>query len=137
MFVALVRNPPVRGAYGRHAQPRPRPEPFAPLVAILRSRNPAGQVHLGGAKSARLRPRTRESTFPSMSTLETIVADLRTLPPPKLEEAATLIHRLREDARTERREALRRGASLLSPEDGAELERIIEENCERIDPRDW
>lgn len=90
-----------------------------------------------GAKSARLRPRTRESTFSSVSTLETIVADLRTLPPPKLEEAATLIHRLREDARTERRAALRRGASLLSPEDGAELERIIEENCERIDPRDW
>lgn len=72
-----------------------------------------------------------------MSTLETIVEDLRALPPPKLEEAATLIHRLRENARAERLAALRRSASILSDEDGAELERIVEENCERIDPRDW
>ena len=72
-----------------------------------------------------------------MVTLETIVADLRTLPQPKLEEAATLIQRMREDVRTERQMALRRSASLLSADDGAELERIIEENCERIDPRDW
>ncbi len=72
-----------------------------------------------------------------MSTLETIVEDLRALPPPKLEEAATLIHRLRDNARSERLAALRRSASILSDADGAELERIIEENCERIDPRDW
>ncbi|MGH8021608.1 MAG: hypothetical protein ACREIA_25660 [Opitutaceae bacterium] len=69
--------------------------------------------------------------------METIVEDLRALPPPKLEEAATLIHRLRDNARSERLAALRRSASILSDEDGAELERIIEENCERIDPRDW
>ena len=72
-----------------------------------------------------------------MSTLEMIVEELKTLPPPKLEEAATLIHRLRDDARTERRAALRRSASILSEADGAELERIIGENCERIDPREW
>jgi hypothetical protein len=72
-----------------------------------------------------------------MSTLESIVEDLRTLPPPKLAEAATLIHRLRETSLAERREALRRGAALLSPEDGAELARIIDENCARVDPRDW
>ena len=72
-----------------------------------------------------------------MSTLELIVEELKTLPPPKLEEAATLIHRLREDARAERRAALRRSASILSEADGAELERIIDENCERIDPREW
>ena len=58
-----------------------------------------------------------------MSTLETIVEDLRALPPPKLEEAATLIHRLRDNARSERLAALRRSASILSDEDGAELER--------------
>lgn len=75
--------------------------------------------------------------FQAMSTLETIVADLKTLPPPKLEEAAMLIHGLREGARAERREALRRSASLLSAADGAELEKIIAENCERVDPRDW
>ena len=72
-----------------------------------------------------------------MSTLEIIVEELKTLPPPKLEEAAALIHGLREDARAERRAALRRSASILSAADGAELERIIEENCERIDPREW
>jgi hypothetical protein len=72
-----------------------------------------------------------------MSTLEIIVEELKTLPPPKLEEAATLIHRLREDTRVERRTALRRSASILSEADGMELERIIAENCERIDPRDW
>jgi len=72
-----------------------------------------------------------------MSTLEMIVAELKILPPPKLAEAAALIHGLRENARTERRAALRRSASILSEADGAELERIIEENCERVDPREW
>ncbi len=66
-----------------------------------------------------------------------IVVELKTLPPPKLEEAAALIHGLRVSARAERLEALRRSASILSEADGAELERIIEENCERIDPREW
>lgn len=33
--------------------------------------------------------------FP-MSTLEIIIQDLKTLPPPKLQEAANFIHRLRE-----------------------------------------
>ena len=66
-----------------------------------------------------------------------IVAELKTLPPPKLEEAAALIHGLREGVRTDRRAALRRSATILSEADGAELERIIEENCEKIDAREW
>lgn len=72
-----------------------------------------------------------------MSTLERIVEELKTLPPPKLEEAAALIHGLREHTRADRLAALRRSASILSPADGEELERIIAENCERIDPREW
>ena len=72
-----------------------------------------------------------------MSTLEMIVAELKALPPPKLEEAAGYIHRLHETTREERRAPLRRSASILSEEDGAELERIIEEHCERVDPREW
>ena len=72
-----------------------------------------------------------------MSTLEMILAELKTLPAPKLAEAAALIHGLRENVRTERRAALRHCASILSAADGAELERIIEENCERVDPREW
>lgn len=72
-----------------------------------------------------------------MSTLETIVEELKTLPAPKLAEAATLIHRLRETSRAERLEALRRSAGILSEADGAELEKAIEEGCEKIDARDW
>jgi len=72
-----------------------------------------------------------------MSTLEAIVEDLRTLPPSKLEEAATLIHRLRENARAERLATLERSAGILSDEEGAELERVIKEGCEKIDARDW
>jgi len=72
-----------------------------------------------------------------MSTLEMIVEELRTLPPPKLEEAAALIHGLRERTRAERLAALEKSAGILTDEEGAELERVIEEGCERIDPRDW
>jgi hypothetical protein len=72
-----------------------------------------------------------------MSTLEMIVEELRTLPPPKLEEAAALIHGLRERTRAERLAALEKSAGILTDEEGAELERVIEDGCERIDPRDW
>lgn len=72
-----------------------------------------------------------------MSTLEMIVAELRTLPPPKLEEAANLIHRLRAGTRTERLAALEKSAAILTDDEGAELERVVEEGCEKIDPRDW
>ncbi len=72
-----------------------------------------------------------------MSTLETIVEELRTLPPPKLEEAASYIHGLREATRAERLAALERSAGILTDAEGAELERVIEEGCEKIDARDW
>jgi len=72
-----------------------------------------------------------------MSTLETIVAELRGLPPPKLEEAASYIHRLRESTQTERLAALERTAGVWRGPEGEALEKAIEEGCERIDPRDW
>jgi hypothetical protein len=72
-----------------------------------------------------------------MSTLETIFEELRTLPPTKLEEAASYIHRLREATREERRAALERSAKILSDAEGAELARVIEDGCEKIDARDW
>jgi hypothetical protein len=72
-----------------------------------------------------------------MSTLEIIVEELKTLPPPKLEEAAALIHGLREKSHAERIASLERSANILSDEDGAALERAIEEGCEKIDARDW
>jgi len=72
-----------------------------------------------------------------MRTFETIVEELRTLPPPKLEEAASFIHRLREATHAERLAALERSAGILTDAEGAELERSIEEGCEKIDARDW
>jgi hypothetical protein len=72
-----------------------------------------------------------------MSTVEMIVEDLKTLPPPKLEEAASYIHRLRETTRAERLAALERTAGVWSGPEGAAIEKAIEEGCERIDPRDW
>ena len=72
-----------------------------------------------------------------MSTLEMIVEELKTLPPPKLAEAAALIHGLRENVRADRLAALERSAGILTDAEGAELERVIEEGCEKIDARDW
>lgn len=66
-----------------------------------------------------------------------IVEELKTLTPPKLEEAAALIHGLREGVRAERLAALERSAEILTDEEGAELERVIEDGCEKIDSRDW
>jgi hypothetical protein len=72
-----------------------------------------------------------------MSTLETIVAELRTLPAPKLEEAATFIHRLREATQAERLAALERTAGVWRGPEGAAIEKAIEDGCAKIDPRDW
>ncbi len=72
-----------------------------------------------------------------MSTLEIIVEDLKALPAPKLEEAAHYIHQLRESSRVDRLAAIEQSARILSEAEGAELERIITEGCEKIDARDW
>jgi hypothetical protein len=72
-----------------------------------------------------------------MSTLETIVAELRALPPLKLDMAASFIHSLREATQAERLAALERTAGAWSGPDGAVIEKAIKEGCERIDPRDW
>ena len=72
-----------------------------------------------------------------MKTLDAIVEDLRALPPSKLEEAAALIRRLTPVPRTDRRAALERSRYVLSDADGAELDKIVQEHCEKVDPRDW
>jgi hypothetical protein len=72
-----------------------------------------------------------------MSTMESIVEELKTLPPTKLEEAATYIHRLMETNRAERLTILRETSGAWSGPDGEVIERAIEEGCERVDPRDW
>ncbi len=68
-----------------------------------------------------------------MSTLETIVEELRTLPAPKLEEAASFIHRLRETSREEHLAILRETAGGWSGPEGE----AIEEGCEKIDASGW
>ena len=71
-----------------------------------------------------------------MSTLEIIVEDLKSLPLPKLEQAAAYVHSLRESSQEDRATILRETAGVWS-EDGALIEKAINESCEKIDARDW
>jgi hypothetical protein len=72
-----------------------------------------------------------------MSPLENIVEDLKSLPPAKLEVAADFVHRLKRISQEERQSILARTAGTLSPEEADELERVIEEGCEKIDEHGW
>jgi len=73
----------------------------------------------------------------AVSKLEAIVEELKALPPDRLDSAADYIHRLKTISRAERMAIVERTAGSLTPEEGDELDRIIEEGCERIDERDW
>lgn len=79
----------------------------------------------------------RSSVKEAVSKFETIVEELKTLPPDRLESAADYIHRLKTIGSAERVAILNRTAGSLTPEEGEELARIIEEGCERIDEREW
>jgi len=57
-----------------------------------------------------------------VSHLETIVEDLKSLPPDRLEE---------------REAPLARTFGCLSPEEADEMERVIEEGCEQINEHGW
>jgi hypothetical protein len=72
-----------------------------------------------------------------VSNLESILEDLKTLPPNRLESAADYIHKLRTISDAERIAIINRTAGSLTTEEGDELARIIEEGCEQIDERDW
>jgi len=72
-----------------------------------------------------------------VSKLEAILEDLKSLPNPKLEEAAAYIHRLRETSRADRQAILRETSGGWNPEEADKIEKAIEENCEKIDARDW
>jgi hypothetical protein len=82
-------------------------------------------------------PQGQSSYKEAVSKLETIVEELKTLPPDRLDSAADYIHRLKTISRDERTAILERTAGSLTAEEGDELARIIEEGCERIDERDW
>ncbi len=72
-----------------------------------------------------------------MIKLESIVEDLKALPPNRLASAADFIHKLRTTSDAERSAIIDRTAGSLTPEEGDELARIIEEGCEQVDERDW
>jgi hypothetical protein len=72
-----------------------------------------------------------------VSALESIVEELKTLPPKKLAVAADYIHQLKTTSDAERLRALERAYGCLSEEEGNSMERAIEENCERIDASHW
>lgn len=73
----------------------------------------------------------------NVSRLESIVENLKLLPPVKLEMAADYIGRLQRIERDERHVVLTRIRGSLSDEVAVEIEKEIEDSCERIDERDW
>ena len=72
-----------------------------------------------------------------MSKLDPIVEELKTLPPGKLEQAATYIHHLKETSNGDRLTALRGTAGALTTAEADELARLIEDGCEQVDEREW
>lgn len=72
-----------------------------------------------------------------MSPLDSILKDLKALPPDRLEMAADFIRRLKPISDVEREAALARTFGCLSPEEADEMERVIEEGCERINEHGW
>ena len=64
--------------------------------------------------------------FFHMSAIETIVEELKTLPPQKLAAAAGYIHQLKATTDVERRRALDRAYGCLTEEEATALEQAIE-----------
>jgi hypothetical protein len=67
------------------------------------------------------------------NNLESILEDLKSLPPHRLQSAADYLHRLRAISDSERDAIIDRTAGSLTAEEGEELDRIITEGCERVD----
>jgi hypothetical protein len=71
-----------------------------------------------------------------VSRLESIVEELRSLPPAKLEAAADFVHRPKRISEEERKALLIQTCGSLSGEDADAMERAIEEGCEcSLSPR--
>lgn len=70
-----------------------------------------------------------------MSLFESIVNDLRELPPPKLVEVSNYIHKLHPSAETagRRHAALMATAGCMPGEEGEEFERAVRETADRTD----
>jgi hypothetical protein len=72
-----------------------------------------------------------------MSTLDTAVAELKSLPPAKLEQAAAYIHNLKRIDPGQAKAALDRAFGCLTPAEADDLEQAIEANCEKVDASQW
>jgi hypothetical protein len=72
-----------------------------------------------------------------VGSLENIVEDLKVLPPARLEVAADFVHRLKRISEEERQSIFTRTAGAISPEEADDLERAIDEGCEKIDEHGW
>lgn len=72
-----------------------------------------------------------------MSAIETIVEELKALPPRKLAAAADYIHHLKAITEAERLQALDRAYGCLTEEEGKAMEEAIQTHCERIDASQW
>jgi len=70
--------------------------------------------------------------FPTMSTIDSIVEDLRHLPKDRFAAAAEVIHKMREDYRAERDRILDETAGCMSDEEAAVFEEALKES-RRID----
>lgn len=73
----------------------------------------------------------------TVSRLQAIVEDLKSLPPEKLEAAAEFIRRLKPISQEEREAILARTFGSLSQEDADAMQKAIEEGCERVDAEGW
>jgi len=71
----------------------------------------------------------------TMSTIETIVEDLKALPPARLEAVAEMVRQFRKTSgmsQEERHAIFTRTAGALSAEEADEMERVIQEGCGRV-----
>jgi len=68
-----------------------------------------------------------------MTVIESIMRELRELPPPKLVEVARYIHGLNPESHECRRAALLATAGCMSEEEGEDFERAVKAEADRID----
>jgi hypothetical protein len=72
-----------------------------------------------------------------MSVIESIIRDLRELPAPKLAEVAHYIRSLNPKSHERRKKALLELAGCMPGEQGADFERAVREEADRIDAESW
>ena len=69
-----------------------------------------------------------------MSQLEMVIEELKQLPQANVQQVAAFVHELHESRVARNRRAFADTAGCMSPEEADEFQRVIDENCERIDP---